>query len=98
MKAIKFLYSSTNAVVKAFKAGNDIIVFRFNQNDEKNAIEKVIKLTQSGKIKESRINRSIKRIINLKEKYNLSDDMPEETINIDDFNNEILHIREKCGL
>ena len=98
MRAIRFLYGSTNSVVKAFKAGNDIIVFRFNKDEEQNAIEKVVKLTLSGKIKENRINRSVKRIINLKEKYRLSDDMPEETINIDDFNNEILSIREKCGL
>jgi len=98
MRAIRFLYGTTNSVVKAFKAGNDLIVFRFNKDEEKNAIEKVVKLTLSSKIKENRINRSVKRIINLKEKYNLSDNMPEETIDIDDFNNEILKIREKCGL
>lgn len=97
MRAIR-LYGSANSVIKAFKAGNDIIVFRFNKDEEKNAIEKVVKLTLSGKIKEGRINRSVKRIINLKEKYNLSDDMPEKSIDIDDFNNEILQIREKCGL
>lgn len=98
MKAIKFLYGPVNAVIKAFKAGNDIIIFRFNKDEEKNSIEKVLKLVKSGKIKESRINRSVKRIINLKEKYNVSDDMPEESIDIDSFNNEILKIREKCGL
>ena len=98
MKAIKYIYGPINSVVKAFKAGNDIIIFRFNKDEEKNAIEKVLKLTQSGRIKESRINRSVKRIINLKEKYNVSDDMPKENIDIEDFNNEILSIREKCGL
>ena len=98
MKAIRFLYGSANSVIKAFKAGNDIVVFRFNSDEEKNALEKVIKLTSSGKIKESRINRSVKRIMNLKEKYNVSDDMPNENINIENFNNEILNIREKCGL
>ena len=30
MRAVRFLYGSTNSVVKAFKAGNDIIIFRFN--------------------------------------------------------------------
>lgn len=98
MRAIKYLYGPVNAVVKAFKAGNDVIVFRFNKDEEKNAIKKVLKLVQHGKIRENRINRSVKRIINLKQKYNLSDDMPEELINIDDFNNKILNIRQKCGL
>lgn len=98
MKAIKYIYSPVNAVVKAFKAGNDVIIFRFNKDEEKNAIEKVLKLTQHGKIRENRINRSVKRIMNLKEKYNVSDDMPIENIDIDSFNSEIMKIREQCGL
>lgn len=98
MRAIKFLYGASNAVVKAFKAGNDIIVFRFNKDEEKNAIEKVFKLVKSGKIKENRINRSVKRIISLKEKYNVTDDMPEDVLDINTFNNKVSEIRQKCGL
>lgn len=98
MKAIKYIYGPVNSVVKAFKAGNDVVIFRFNKDEEKNAIEKVAKLVKHGRIKESRINRSVKRIINLKEKYNISDDMPDENIDIETFNSEILKIREMCGL
>ena len=96
MRAIKFLYGPTNAVVKAFKAGNDIIMFRFDKDEEKKAIEKVLKLVQSGKIKESRLNHSVKRILTLKEKYNVSDEMPKENIDIEIFNSEILKIKEQC--
>lgn len=98
MRAIKFIYGPVPAVVKAFKAGNDVIIFRFNNNDEKNALEKVCKLVQSGKIKESRINKSVNRIIKLKEKYNILDNNPIEKINIEDFNNEINKVRELCKL
>lgn len=98
MRAIKFLYGSVNSVIKAFYAGNDIIIFRFNKDEEKNAIEKILKLVNSGKIKESRINRSVKRIINLKLKYNVTDTMPNTKLDIDTFNNEINKIRTKCGL
>jgi len=98
MKAIKYIYGPVNAVTKAFKAGNDIIIFRFNKDEEKNSIEKILKLVKTGKIKESRINRSVKRIINLKEKYNVTDDMPEELLDIDAFNAEIQKIREKCEI
>lgn len=98
MRAIKFLYGTVNSVVKAFNAGNDIIIFRFNQNDEKNAIERILKLVNSGQIKECRINRSVKRIINLKQKYNVTDIMPTENIDIDSINIEINKIRTKCGL
>ena len=98
MKAIKYIYGPVNAVVKAFKAGNDVVIFRFNKDEEKNAIEKVSKLVQHGKIKENRINRSVKRIINLKEKYNVSDDMPKEFLDIAAFNSEVSNIRKKCEL
>ena len=98
MKAIKYIYGHVNAFVKAFKAGNDVVIFRFNKDEEKNAIEKVLKLVQNGKIKENRINRSVKRIIILKEKYNVSDDMPEDILDIDEFNNKVSDIRQKCGL
>ena len=98
MKAIKYIYGPVNSVIKAFKAGNDVVIFRFNKDEEKNAIEKVLKLVQHGKIKENRINRSVKRIINLKQKYNVSDDMPEDVLDINEFNNEVSEIRQKCGL
>ena len=57
-----------------------------------------MKLVQNDKIKETRINRSVKRIVNLKEKYNVSDDMPEDVLDINEFNNEVSEIRQKCGL
>lgn len=98
MKAIKYIYGPVNAVVKAFKAGNDVVIFRFTKDEEKNAIDRVLKLVQNGKIKESRINRSVKRIINLKEKYNVSDDMPKDVLDINEFNNKVSEIRQKCGL
>ena len=98
MKAIKYIYGPVNAVVKAFKAGNDVVIFRFNKDEEKNAIEKVSKMVASGKIKENRINRSVKRIINLKEKYNVCDDMPEDVLDINEFNSTVSDIRQKCGL
>ena len=56
------------AVRKAFEAGNDIIVFRYNHDEEKRVIEKVIHLTKIGKIKENRINKAVNRIIKIKEK------------------------------
>lgn len=98
MKAIKFLYGTDTAIVKAFEAGNDIIVFRFNQDEERKALTKIEKLVQRGKIKESRINRSVKRIIKLKQKYNLSDSNEIEEINIETINEKVEDIRKKCKI
>ena len=60
MKAITDNYSSGEAAVKAIQAGVDLIVMPDNYKKAYQAIEKAIK---SGKIKESRIDKSVRRII-----------------------------------
>lgn len=98
MRAIKFIYGPSIAIRKAFEAGNDVIIFRFNKDEEKNAINRIINLAKDGKIKESRINRSVKRIINIKEKYKISDTDEIEGINIGEINKEIHEIRNVCKI
>lgn len=98
MRAIKFVYGSELAVKKAFEAGNDVIVFRFNKEEEKQVIGKIVRLVQEGKIKESRINRSVSRIIKMKQKYEISDEEEIKGISIDEINKEIREIRKKCGI
>lgn len=93
MKAIKLIYGPTLAVEKAFKAGNDIIVFRFNHNEEKQVLERVLHLVKKGKIKKSQINRSVNRIIKTKQKYNISDEYVDTDLDIDNLNMEIDKIR-----
>ena len=89
MRSIRLLYGPIFAVKKAFKAGNDIILFRFNSIYEKKALNKIYKLAKHGKIKESHINRSTNRILKIKEKYNISDENLAEKINLENINNQI---------
>ena len=98
MRAIKFIYGPDIAVRKAFESGSDIIVFRFNQEEEKRVIEQITSLVKKGKIKENRINKSVSRIIKIKEKYNISDTGKIEGINIDKINEQIAKIRKKCNI
>ena len=98
MRAIKFIYGPDIAVKKAFESGSDIIVFRFNQEEEKRVIEQITSLVKKGKIKENRINKSVSRIIKIKEKYNISDTGKIEGINIDKINEQIAKIRKKCNI
>ena len=95
MKSIKFIYGADLAIKKAFQAGNDIIVFRFNKKEEERVINKINKLAEKNKIKQFRIDRSVKRIINLKEKYEISDDTEIKGIDIDEINKRIEVIRDK---
>ncbi len=95
MKAIKLIYGADLAVEKAFKAGNDIIVFRFSHTEEIRILEKITHLIKKGKIKENQINRSIRRIIKIKEKYNISDEPVEGISDIENLNSKIEAIRSK---
>lgn len=60
MKAITDNYSAGEAAVKAIKAGVDLIVMPDDYKEAYKAIQQAIK---SGKIKESRIDESVRRII-----------------------------------
>lgn len=93
MKAIKLIYGADSAVEKAFKAGNDIIVFRFSHSEEIRILDKITHLVKKGKIKEYRLNRSVKRILKTKEKYNITDKSVEGISDIDSLNNRIEEIR-----
>lgn len=96
MRAIKFVYGAEFATRKAFEAGNDIVVFRFNQTEERRTIEKIAYLAKTGRLKQSRINNSVKRILKIKQKYNISDEIDFEGINIEEINKEINEIRKIC--
>ncbi len=89
MRAIKNIYGTKWALKKAILIGNDLILFRFKEKDEKQAIESIIKLVKEGKIKERRIDRSVKRILEIKEKYNINDNEEIEGFNIEEINNRI---------
>lgn len=68
MQAITKQYSSATAAVMAIKAGVDIILMPQDFNE---ATEGIRLAVQSGEITEERINESVLRILELKEKYGL---------------------------
>ena len=96
MKGVKLFYGKNSAVKKAFYAGNDIILIKYvKYGKDKKLIEQIINEIKKDKLKEIRINRSIKRILNIKEKYNVND---KEIITNKDFirdvNNKIINIKK----
>ena len=98
MKAIKLMYGTKKAVEKAFKACNDIIVFRFAEKEEKDSIENIYECVKSKKIKEHRINKSVNRILKMKEKYDFYNTKKSNDLDIEKINKEIDFIREKCNM
>ncbi len=98
MKAIKFFYGTDKAVKKAFEAGNDIILFRISPEKQRQIINEIYDLVRQGKIKENRINKSVKRVVSIKEKYKISDEFNEKEINLEEINAQIKQIRQDCGI
>lgn len=98
MKAIRFIYGESLAFRKAFEAGNDIILFRYNKKTEEKCINQLLKIAKENKINIGRINRSVKRILKVKEKYNVNDNKVENTLNIEEINTDIEKIRQLIRL
>ena len=97
MKAIKYRYGTVNALVKSFEAGNDISIMRFNEKDEEKAIFKIYEMVNCGNLNKYRINMSVKRIINIKEKYGIKDSIDYDgKIDIEKINKRINEIRKIC--
>lgn len=68
MQGITDKYGSATAAVMAIKAGVDIILMPQDFNEATEGIKLAV---QSGEITEGRINESVLRILELKEKYGL---------------------------
>ena len=96
MKAIRLLYGTKRALIKALKAGNDIVLVKYNAGDE-GLIDKIIKESKDGKINIAKINRSVRRILKVKEKYEIENEeipylenLPQDiNVKIDDIKNKI---------
>lgn len=72
MKGVQILYGKKFAAKKGFEAGNDIIVVKY-QNDE-DCLENIIKSVKKNKKLQYKINNSVKKILDMKEKYNCNND------------------------
>lgn len=94
MKGVRIRYGKNNPVKKAFLACNDIIIFKYD--NDIHVIDKIIKLAKEDKLKMKRINKSVRRILKVKEQYALNDELVEkdETF-IEHINKQIEEIRQK---
>ncbi len=95
MKGVRIRYGKNNAIRKAFLACNDMIIFKYDNDIE--VIDKIIKLAKKGNLlKMKRINKSVMRILKVKEQYELKDEIVEkDEAFIEKINNQIEDIRQK---
>lgn len=89
MGAIMDNYNLTDAVIMAINAGNDLILVCHGYDDIIKSISAVKDAVSSNIISEERIDESVYRILKLKEKYRVNDDIISNEIDIEGINLEI---------
>lgn len=94
MMAIRLHYNMKRAVYKAIEAGNDIIMIGLPYKKVKKIIKYIIKKVRKGKINIEKINKSVEKIIAIKEKYNIEDEKI-DGFSIEEINEKIKDLNEK---
>ncbi len=94
MRSVRYLYGPVFCIEKAIEAGYDIVMFRYNEYDENKTIQYLNKRLKQGKLNAKSINRSVSRILKVKEKYGLFNERNIQGCNIEEINKEIDSINE----
>ncbi|MFH5836425.1 glycoside hydrolase family 3 N-terminal domain-containing protein [Proteiniclasticum sp. C24MP] len=86
MKAIDANYGLDEAAVLSLKAGSDIVMIAGGYEKVRDVLTALLDADVSGEIPEERIYKSVRRILLLKEKYEITD-APVEGIQTERLNN-----------
>jgi beta-N-acetylhexosaminidase len=74
MHAISLQYGTVNAAVMAVEAGADLVLISHTFELQVGAVQALLDAVRSGRISEERIDQSVRRLLDLKEKRGLSAD------------------------
>lgn len=85
MGAIANDYTVPEAAVQSFIAGSDLLLIVNGYDNQINTVNALVTAIETGEISEERLNESVKRILTLKEKYDVSDDS-NESVDVDKMN------------
>lgn len=94
MDAITNNFNIGDAAVKSVKAGSDIMLVAHDYNKITSTIDVLKSAVKKGEISEERINESVRRIIELKQKYDLKNKKVEK-INLSKLNQSIKKVLNK---
>ena len=92
MGAIANDYTIPEAAVQSFIAGSDLLLIVNGYDNQINTVNALVSAIETGNITEQRLNESVKRILSLKEKYDVSDDVNEQVdvVKLNDLYQELI--------
>lgn len=89
MAAITNNYNLTDAVIKSIDAGSDLVLVCHGYEEILNSISAVKEAVINNILSEDKINKSVYRLLKLKEKYSIKNDKVINEIDIEGINSEI---------
>jgi len=75
MRSISYRYTKNKILTNIINSGINMIMFKYRQGDDKKIINKIEILVKNKKIDIDKINNSVDKIISLKKKYNINDNV-----------------------
>ena len=96
MRGICLRYGFVRAAEKACAVGNDMIMIGVGYKTVKKTIKKLEKSISYSKINEEEIEKRVQKIISLKEKYRLNDEIA-KGCNVEEINKSIENLNEKIS-
>ena len=93
----KFLgnFRLKSKIIKAINAGNDVILIKYKKKDTRRLYKKLYKMVDNYELNMERIEESSKKIVELKNKYQLSNEKIKNEVDIDLVNEKIKFINDK---
>lgn len=95
MRAIYFRYNLMSLIKKAFNGEIDIILMKYT--NDLNKFDKLYQLYNNHILDLKKLRISYERIINIKKKYNLNDNIDYEGINIEEFNKKVESLLQRIS-
>lgn len=92
MNTIKYIYGIKKAITIGINANEDILLIKYKKGDIKNIYHKLYKMLDNNKINLDKITESYNKIINIKQKYQINDNIINNKIDIAKYNVTIKNI------
>lgn len=93
MNTMKYMYGMKNLIIKSINSGCNILMIKYKKNDIRKIYSQLYDMVD--KIDINLINNSYSKIIDIKNKYQISNNIADIYIDINDINEKINKINEK---